>query len=81
MQSLGCFGNNHRNMFVPLKVILDNQSKNLVGSSGLLRKKQICISLHFFAFNFIRLLDAHVAIEVKSDWITDGSPINKVLTT
>ncbi len=49
-------------------------STHKCGSSGLFRKKQICISLHFFAFNFIRLLDAHVATEVKSDWITDGSP-------
>ncbi len=38
------------------------------------RKKQICISLHFFVFNFIRLLDVQTSTEVRSDWITDGSP-------
>ena len=46
-----------------------------LGSSGLFRKKQISICLHFFAFNFIKLLDAHTSTEVKSDWIMDGSPI------
>ena len=37
-------------------------------------RNKFASSLHFFAFNFIRLLDAHVATEVKTDWITDGSP-------
>ena len=44
-----------------------------LGSSGVFRKKQISISLHFFAFNFIKFLDAHTPTEVKSDWIMDGS--------
>ena len=35
------------------------------GRSGLLRKKQINISLHFFALSFIRLLDTHAS----TDWV------------
>ena len=43
--------------------------------SGLFRKKQICISLHFFAFNFIRLLDAHTTpfLDRPSERVTSST--------
>ena len=68
----------HLRSFWIIKPLCDDTNcTHKLGSSVLFRKKQISISLHFFAFNFIKLLDAHTTTEVKSDWIMDGSPFRK----